>query len=111
MFNFTTSLSSPPAYTDAQQAKALAGMRLRAPYAGYGRNQQDILNATGDANAASFGVATSKANSDIGLSRMQAQQQLALAGLQQLAQARQQRDQLATQRLGVLNPLLGSLFS
>lgn len=88
---------------------------MRNPYRGYGQNQQDILDAAGGVGAAGLDSAITKANTDFDLQKMQAQQQLALAGLQQMSQAQQQQNQLATQRLGVANsfmsPILQGLFS
>jgi len=115
MLQYQSQFNPPTPYTQQQRSDALAGLHMQSPYKAYGQNQQDILNAAGDANAASLDAAATKANSDFELQRLQAQQQLALTGLQQMSQGQQQQNQLATQRLGVANsfisPLLQGLFS
>lgn len=111
MLTYNSSFNPQSPYTPQQRADALAGLRMQSPYAAYGQNQQDILNAAGDANAASFDVAASKAASDFDLQKMQTQQQLALSGLQQMSQAESQQRQLANSRLGMISPLLQGLFT
>jgi len=107
MLTYNSSFNPQSPYTPQQRADALAGLRMQSPYAAYGQNQQDILNAAGDANAAAFDIEASKTS----IARMQAQQQLALSGLQQMAQAESQQRQLANSRLGMVNPLLQGLFT
>lgn len=115
MLTYDSKFNPPSPYTQQQRSDALAGLQMRAPYRGYGQNQQDILDAAAGANAAGLDSAITKANTDFDLQKMQAQQQLALAGLQNMAQSQQQQNQLATQRLGVANsfvsPILQGLFS
>jgi hypothetical protein len=111
MLTYNSGFNPPAPYTQQQRSDALSGLRMQSPYASYGQHQQDILNAAGDANAASFDVAASKAAGDFELQKMQAQQQLALSGLQQMAQAESQRRQLASSRLGTVSPLLQGLFT
>lgn len=115
MLTYNSQFNPPSPYTQQQRSEALAGLQMRNPYRGYGQNQQDILDAAGGVNAAGLDSAITKANADFDLQKMQSQQQLALAGLQQMAQGRQQQDQLATQRLGIANsfvsPILQGLFS
>lgn len=115
MLSYQSQFNPASPYTQQQRSDALAGLHAQNPYKAYGRNQQDILNAAGDANAAGFDLAATKANTDFDVQRLQAQQALALAGLQQQQQAQQQQNQLATQRLGIANsfmsPILQGLFS
>lgn len=115
MLTYDSQFNPPSPYTQKQRSEALAGLHLESPYRGYGKNQQDILNAAEGINAAGLDSSITKANTDFDLRKMQGEQQLALAGLQQMSQAQQQQNQLATQRLGVVNsfmsPLLQGLFS
>ena len=115
MLTYNSSIATPTPYTQQQRSEALAGMRVKSPYPSYGRQQQDIMDALGGSNAAQFDLAATKANSDLEMEGMKAQQQMALSGLQQMAQGQQQQDQLRTQRLsgmnGLVSPLLQGLFS
>lgn len=115
MLNYSSSFNPPTPYTQQQRSAALSGLHMEKPYRGYGQNQQDILNAMEGGNAAGLNMEATKANTDYELQKQQAEQQIALAGLQQMSQAQQQQNQLATQRLGnmtgAISPLLGGLFS
>jgi len=111
VITYDSSFNPPLPYSQQQRADALAGLRMRSPYAAYGQNQQDILDSAGSINAAGFDAAASKANSDAELQQLQAKQALALSGLQQMSQAEDQQRKLASSRLGVVSPLLQGLFS
>jgi hypothetical protein len=109
MLTYNTSLQdSSPGYAP------LSGLRLQSPYSKYGSNHQDILNSMGDAAAADYDVAQSKSNAAYTLSQQEAQNQLALRGLNQMAEAQQNRSNVYNTRLqnmfGVANNLLGGLF-
>lgn len=112
--SYNTHFNPPSPYTQQQRSSALAGLSMQNPYKEYGQQQQDILDAAGGANAAAFDMASTKANTDFEMDKLKSQQQLSLAGLQQMAEARQQEGQLANQRLGnatsFLSPLLSGLF-
>ncbi len=107
MITYNSKFNPPRSYSPQQRADALAGLQMQSPYAAYGQNQQDILDAVGGANAAAFDAQASKSDAD----RMRAQQALALAGLQQMAQAEGNQRQAAASRFGAISPLLQGLFS
>lgn len=111
MLQYNSGFNPPSPYTPQQRADALAGLRMQSPYASYGQNQQDVLDAAGGVNAAAFDAAASRATGDFELQKMQAQQNLALAGLQQMSQAESQQRQIANSRLGSVSPLLQGLFT
>lgn len=109
MLTYNTSLQNA-----SPGSAPLSGLRLQSPYSKYGSNHQDILNAMGDAAAADYDVAQSKANAAYTLSQQEAQNQLALRGLNQMSEAQQNRNSVYNTRLqnmfGVANNLLGGLF-
>ncbi len=111
MISYNSQFNPPVPYSPQQRAAALSGLNMQSPYAAYGQNQQDVLDAAGSVNAAGFDVAVSKENADAEMQRMRAQQSLALAGLQQMSQAEDQQRQLASARLNSVSPLLQGLFS
>lgn len=109
MLTYNTTLQN-----SAPGSAPLDGLRLKSPYSKYGSNHQDILNSMGDAAAADYDVAQSKANAAYTLSQQDAQNQIALRGLRQMAEAQQNQQSLYNTRLqnmvGSANNLLGGLF-
>jgi len=113
MLNYNTNLQAQPPMSQEDLQRAMKGIRLQSPY-GYKQSHQDVLSALGDANAAQYAVQAEKANADFGARKLQAQRDLALQGLQQLATSQQQRSDLANARsaigYGMVNNLLSGLF-
>jgi hypothetical protein len=93
---------------------AILGLTGRSPFSAYGQNHQDVFGYMGAAAADEYDRAADKANTQYSAQRLAAQQGLALAGLQQMSQARQNEMNLANSRLsamtGFYNSLLGGLF-
>ena len=90
-------------------------MRMESPYSQYNQNHRDILSGLADSAAADYGVAASKASSEFDAKRREAQNQLVLQGLQQMAEAQQNSNTLANTRMqnvsGFASDLLRGLFS
>lgn len=115
MFQYQTSLQERTPFTTAQHQQAIGDMRRSSPYKGFGRNHQDVLNVLGEREAGTLNREVMKANVDYTLAQQQAQRDLALSGLTQLAQARQNDISLENQRLqntvGFASDLLRGLFN
>lgn len=94
--------------------RAMAAMKPRSPYTQFGQNHQDVLNYVGSLNADEYGRAAERVNNQYAAQQRDAQQGLALAGLQQMSQAQQNQQQLGTSRLqqmtGLYSNLLGGLL-
>lgn len=90
-------------------------MRIESPYAQYNQNHRDILSGLADAAEATYAANSSKAQSEFDLKKQEAQNQLALQGLQQMAQAQQNAANLSNTRLGNVtgfaSDLLRGLFT
>lgn len=111
MLNYNTQLHYQQPVSDTQPA----GLVPTSPYGKqYGRNHQDVLNYVGSMNADAYRRAAESVNNDYAAQQRTAQQGLALAGLQQMAQAQQNQRELSNSRLsqmtGIANSLLGGLF-
>ena len=109
--NYRTELPYQQPVADTQPA----GLTPKSPYAArYGRNHQDVLNYVGSMNADAYRRAAENVNNEYAARQRSAQQGLALAGLQQMAQAQQNQTDLANSRIqqmtGFANSLLGGLF-
>jgi hypothetical protein len=115
MLNYKTSLQNKPPVSDQYRADALAGLRVKSPYAQYGSTHDDILMSRGDANAAQYDIDASKANADYQTKQQEAERQLVLQGLQMMDKGQQDQNNAYSTRLqrmtGVANNLLGGLFS
>lgn len=113
MLTYNTSIGAAPPITDEYRQQATTGLRLKSPYA-YSSQHQDILNALGDMNAAKYNVQADQTNADFNTRRLQAQRDTALAGLQQMSQAKQQQSDLlnaqSNMRYGLVSNLLSGLF-
>lgn len=107
MIKYNTQLPFEQPIADPRRA-----MAPKSPYAG--QNHQDVLNYVGSMNADAYRRAAENVNNDYAAQQRAAQQGLALAGLQQMAQAQQQGQDLSNNRLsqmtGFANSLLGGLF-
>lgn len=113
MLSYNSQLQAAPPLSQDDLQRAMQGIRLKSPYQ-YPGAHQDVLAGLGDANAAQYGVSAEKMNSDFATRKLQAQRDLALSGLQQMATAQQQRADLSNARsamgYGVVNNLLSGLF-
>lgn len=111
MLNYKTQLPFEQPISDTQPA----GLVPTSPYGrAYGRNHQDVLNYAGAMNADAYRRAAENVNNNYAAQQRAAQQGLALAGLQQMAQSQQNRQELANSRLnqmtGFASSLLGGLY-
>lgn len=115
MLTYNSTLQNQPPVDDAQRNQALDDIRRRSPYGIFGQNHQDVLNALTESAASSLNTEARLVNANYQLQQQRAQQQLALSGLQQQAEAEQNQRQLANNRLqnmvGVAGNLLGGLFN
>jgi hypothetical protein len=113
MLTYNTQLPFEQPISDIRQG--MEAMKPRSPYTQFGQNHQDVLNYVGSMNADAYGRAAENVNNQYAAQQRAAQQGLALAGLQQMAQAQQQQQDLSNSRLsqmtGFANSLLGGLFS
>lgn len=113
MLTYKSTLGRQPPIREIDSAKAAKAMRTPV-YSAYTQNHRDVLDALGGIAASQYGVEAEKANADYGLAQLQAQRQLALSGLQQMAEAQQNQNNLTNTRLqnmvGFANDLLGGLF-
>lgn len=111
MLTYNTQLPFEQPIPDPQ--RAMAAMKPKSPYPG--QNHQDVLNYVGSMNADAYGRAAENVNNQYAAQQRAAQQGLALAGLQQMARAQQNQQDLSNSRLsqmtGFANSLLGGLFS
>lgn len=109
-FNYDSYLSEVPPTTPTMVARAQAAIS-RSPWKVYSDSHNDIMRSQGMENAALYGLASSKANTDFDLQAQQARNQLALGGLQMLTQDQQNQANLANSRLGMATGLYNSLLS
>lgn len=114
MLQYTTNLANRPPVSADDRSAAIAAMRGRSPYSGYGSSHADVLAALGGENAEAYDRAASRANIDYEQKRNEAQRQLALAGLSQMAKQQEDERQMASSRMsqitGMAGGLLGGLF-
>ncbi len=114
MLAYDTRLPEGTAIPPGMRGAAILGLTGRSPFSAYGQNHQDVFGYMGAAAADEYDRAADKANTQYSAQRLAAQQGLALAGLQQMSQARQNEMNLANSRLsamtGFYNSLLGGLF-
>jgi len=110
MLTYDTTLQAQPPVSGTQMQSALRGLRIKSPY-GYSTQHQDVLNALGDQNAAQYQMQADKANSQFGAQKLNAQRDLALQGLQQMSQARQDAMNLSNAQRGMSYGLVNSLLS
>lgn len=109
MLTYRSTLTSNPPSREIDAASASQSMRTPV-YAAYNQNHRDVLAALGGDSAARFNMEAEKANSDYRLAQLQAQRQLALSGLQQMAEAQQNQNALANTRLQNMTGFAGGLL-
>lgn len=106
--NYDTRLPrQPPAPT---RQPALQGLASAPDQPGYGSNYGDLNRAYAVENMRSYNRAADQANFAYDAQRTGAQQQLALGGLQNMAQEQQRQRDLAAGRLQNLQSALGALL-
>lgn len=78
-----------------------------SPYKAYGPNHADVYAGMIGTNAANMNVAQAKAAAAHEVNRQNAENQLVLAGLQQMNTAQQNANEVANQQSGQMTNLLG----
>jgi hypothetical protein len=119
MLSYNTGIQASPPITPAMQQAALDGLRQqKVAYPGPG---QDVYNAQSQKAAVDMERWAAAQNNQHMQNAQQGQSDMALRGLQQMAQAQQNANNLATQRqamqldfagqmMGGVNGLLSGLF-
>lgn len=111
--SYQTQLPQFPAYP--KKALALEALTAGSPFSAYNQNHEDVMAGLGGANAAQFDIEATKASTDQQLRQQRAEQQLVLQGLQQMNDAQQNENSLASNRLqnssSMLSGLIRSLYS
>lgn len=114
MYSYNTSIPARPVMPDDKRFAALDGLSQGSPVQAPG-SHADLYAGLASGNRVNFDRAASTANQEHLLKARELQGQTALRGVQQLAQQRQNMQNLGTQRLrtqaGFLNSLLGGLFT
>jgi hypothetical protein len=107
MVDYTTSLAPPSLNGEAAARK---GMTIQSPYASYGSNHQDILNAAGSQNAAAYAVANQQATAKLQAEYNAANNANVLQGLQQQYTAQQHDQSLGNTMFANMNGTVGGLL-
>ena len=107
MVEYTTALNPP---TLNGEAAARKGMTIHSPYASYGSNHQDILNAAGAQNAAAYAVANQQANAKLQSEYNTLNNANVLQGLQNQYTAQQHDRDIKTNMFSNMNGTIGSLL-
>jgi hypothetical protein len=111
--NYQTSIPFGPAVPQDMRQQALAGLGAR-PSLGFNGSANDAFDAYSAANRTAYDRAAQEADMDYMKQARDTQQQMALRGLEQMAQQYQQGLNLETQRQGMaanyINGILGGLF-
>ena len=105
--DYNTSLAAPTLPNDAAARK---GMTIQSPYASYGSNHQDILNAAGAQNAAAYSAANQQANAKLQSEYNTLNNANVLQGLQQQYAAQQNARSLNNTMFSNMNGTVGSLL-
>jgi hypothetical protein len=114
MYSYNTSISARPVMPDDKRMAALDGLSQGSPVNAPG-SHADVYAGLASGNRVNFDRAAEMANQNQMLNAQETQGQMALRGIQQLAQQRQNAQNLGTQRLqtqmGFLNSLLSGLYT
>lgn len=114
MLKYKSSLQNVPPASDEFRDRALAGLSSGSPFK-YTPTHADVYRGLGQQNAVDFDIAATKANTDYQMKQQDAQRQLALQGLQAMAGAEKDEQDLVNNRLqmmyGTVGNLLQGLFS
>lgn len=109
-FQYKTELPNRQPATRQMRADALKGLTTAIPHGQYGSQYADVMRALGNENIANYSKAADMANLNYGMDQQEAEQGLALQGLQYLdADAGRQR-QLQSGRLGNMRNILSNLL-
>lgn len=94
-------------------APEFAEIDTRSPFGMPGAHE-DVYNSVNAQNAAALGAARDQASVDFANEKLAAQRNAALAGMQNLMQARRNQEEVANRqagmRMGLVNGLLSGLF-
>ena len=90
--------------------QALQGLRAAPNHPQFGSTYGDLNMAYGDENAENYSTAANRANFNYDAEQHGGQQRLALSGLQNMADARQQQGQLQSGRLNAMRSALSALL-
>lgn len=104
-FQYQTSLKNQPPVTP--QMRALDG--LVSPYQ-YPGAHSDVMKSRAGQIAADYNVASDRANTDYSLAQQQAENQLALQGLSNLAQDQENQRNAYQKRMDMMRGLQGSIL-
>jgi len=113
MYSYNTSISAKPAFSTPQRSAALDGLARPSPVAAPG-SHADVYAGLTSGNVVNFDRAAEMVNQEQALAAQETQGQMAMRGMQQLSQQRQNAQSLGNQRLqtqmGFLNSILSGLF-
>jgi hypothetical protein len=114
MYQYNTSIPVRPALSEDKRLAALDGLSQASPVQAPGPHA-DVYAGLASGNRVNFDRAAEMANQNQMLNAQETQGQMALRGIQQLSQQRQNAQNLGTQRLqtqmGFLNSLLSGLYT
>ncbi|NBW15499.1 MAG: hypothetical protein EBR82_46685, partial [Caulobacteraceae bacterium] len=98
MLTYNTTLPNAP-------PRGLPAPQIQSPYGRFGSAHSDVLASQMGSNNADYELAKARGELDYATKRQAAEQQLALSGLQQMAQAQQNRNALVNSRVGAVSSL------
>lgn len=114
MYSYNTSISAKPAFSGQQKAAALDGLSSPSPVKAPG-SHADVYAGLTSGNVVNFDRAAEMVNQEQMQAAQETQGQMALRGMQQLSQQRQNAQSLGNQRLqtqmSYLNSILSGLFT
>lgn len=121
MLSYDTGIKNTPPVTPGMQQQALAGLAAQGGVLQYPGSAGDVYRARALAAGLDYERAAAATNNEYLANAQKAQQSTALAGLQQMAQAQQNANDLANRQQsmkldylgkmsGGLNGLLGNIF-
>ena len=105
---YNTNLPYQPPVQDRE--RVLASLASAPSQKGYGSNYADLNRSFAAENIANYNRAADQANFGYDVQRMGAQQQLALGGLQNMAEEQQRQRDLGAARLQNMRSALGALL-
>lgn len=107
---YTTGMPFVSAVAPLLQAEAGKAMAAPSPFSFQG-SHQDLYNSLSRQNATGFDRAAAQADTDMQTQSRNLQTQMALRGLQQMAQAQDSQTRLANQVYGNKTGYIGSILS
>ena len=121
MLSYDTGIKNNPPVTPGMQQQALAGLAAQGGVLQYPGSASDVYNARAMAAGLDYERAAATSNNEYLANAQKAQQSTALSGLQQMATAQQNANNLANSQQsmkldylgklsGGLNGILGNLF-